>query len=127
MLSLRLGAQGALGMARLADAVLWFVTHVIYKPLAKDGLPSARLLYGDYLLDFLYDSAINNTMDRLQMFHNFLTARIIEYYFEPQLEAWCEEAGHRRTFFHFFCKQTWRISARFCTTEDIPHTPHKRN
>lgn len=99
-ISLRLGEQGAWGLARLADAILWLLTKSVYKPLVHLGVPPTRLWYGNYLLDFLYDPRINNTIDRLQMFHDFLTTGIIEYYSRPQLEAWFLEVGFPRMSFH---------------------------
>lgn len=113
------GDKGRWAMAHLIDAGLWLLTKAVYAPLAGIKGFKERLWYGEYFLDFLFDPGINNRMDRLQMYHDFLTTPIVEYYSRDQLQAWADEAGYRVCRFFFYRRQSWSLAAGYNKAEDF--------
>lgn len=116
---LRIGDWGRWRLAEGIDAVLWSLTKLVYGPLAMCGISEKKMWYGSYFLDFLFNERINNRMDRLQMYHDFLTSEIIEYYSRAQLEEWVKEAGYKRAEYFFYRKQSWSVAASFNLREDF--------
>jgi len=100
-------------MASMVDSALFFLTFLIYKPVDLFFKNKNKLWYGEYLMDFLFDPNINNRTDRLQMYHDFLTTRIIEYYSKKDLEMWVEKAGFKKAEYFFYRKQSWSVSASY--------------
>lgn len=113
------GDWGRWRMADLVDISLWLLTKGAYAPLTKIKGLKNRLWYAEYFLDFLFDPNINNRMDRLQMYHDFLTTPIIEYYSKNQLQAWAGNAGYKVDRLFFYRKQSWSMAASMNESEDF--------
>ncbi|MBF0128332.1 MAG: class I SAM-dependent methyltransferase [Magnetococcales bacterium] len=115
--SMRIGDWGRWRLADLVDALLWLLTHLVYRPLSFLPGVGRRLWYGEYFLDFLFDTNKNNRMDRLQVYHDFLTTEIVEYYSKAQLASWLKNEGFRKMICNFHRQQSWGIFASL-----DPHT-----
>lgn len=114
-----LGSRGRWVIATITDFLFWTLVNLVYRPLDRLLGIKDKLYYSEYLVDFLYVPAINGHVDRLQMYHDFLTTRIVEYYSRHELEDWFRAAGFKKISFHFYRKQSWSIAASFNADEDF--------
>lgn len=114
-----MGDWGRWRVADLADAFFWSLTNLIYRPLDRLFGIKDKLYYGEYFMDFLYVERFSNRVDRLQMYHDFLTTKIVDYYSEPQLRGWLESRGFKTISTHFYRKQSWSVAASLDTEEDF--------
>lgn len=114
-----IGDGGRWAVASIVDFLFWILTNIVYRPLDRLFGVKNRLYYGEYFMDFLYVASINSRMDRLQMYHDFLTTRIVEYYSRAELEDWFRAAGFKKISLHFYRKQSWSIAASFRADEDF--------
>lgn len=119
LFSKSIGDWGRWRLSATIDILLWMLVKILYYPLIAAGISRKRLWYGEYFSEFLFNSTINNRMDRLQMYHDFLTTEIIEYYSKPQLATWANEAGYRKVLFYHYRKQSWSVIASFNPWEDF--------
>lgn len=117
--SLKIGDWGRWRLGALIDIVLWLLTKCVYIPLLLLAVPKQRLWYGTYFIDFLFNPEINNRVDRLQMYHDFMTTDIIEYYSKSQLEQWVKEADYKTATFYFYRNQSWSVAACYHPKEDF--------
>lgn len=117
IISLKVGDKGRWFMAGVVDVMLFLLTYALYHPLNALFRIKNKLWYGEYLMDFLFDPKINNRTDRMQMYHDFLTTRIIEYYSKLQLEQWVAEAGFKKAEYFFYRKQSWSVAASYKAAE----------
>lgn len=118
-----IGDWGRWRVASVLDAAFWALTRLVYTPLSWLGLKS-KLWYSEYFMDFLYRADRSNRIDRLQMYHDFLTTQIADFYSREQLEAWCREVGFRKSILTFFRKQSWSVVASFDPNESFTGRPH---
>jgi len=107
------GDKGRWILANMVDNFLRCIVYFIYNPLLLLGVPKKVLFYGEYLIDFLFQPTVNNRMDRIQMYHDFLTTKIIEYYSYNQLLYWSKKVGYRKVLFLHYRKQSWSVLASF--------------
>lgn len=114
-----IGDWGRWVVAWIIDVLFWTLTNILYRPLDRLLGIKDKLYYGEYFMDFLYVPAINSSMDRLQMYHDFLTTRIVDYYSRAQLQDWFREVGFKKISLHFYRKQSWSIAASFRVDEDF--------
>jgi SAM-dependent methyltransferase len=114
-----IGDKGRWMVASVVDFLFWALTSAVYRPLDRLFGVKDKLYYGEYFMDFLYDSAFNNRVDRLQMYHDFLTTPIVEYYSRDELEEWFGAAGFKKISLYFYRKQSWSIAASFDGDEDF--------
>jgi len=114
-----IGDKGRWMVASVVDFLFWVLTNAVYRPLDRLFGIKGKLYYGEYFMDFLYDSVFNNRVDRLQMYHDFLTTRIVEYYSRNELEAWLRAAGFKKISLHFYRRQSWSVAASFDPDENF--------
>ncbi len=114
-----LGDRGRWRIAEFLDVCFWTLTNWVYKPLNYFFNIKHQLFYGEYLIDFLYMKKISNRIDRVQMFHDFITTEIAEYYSESELRTWLRANGFRKISLVFYRKQSWSVAASFNEKEDF--------
>lgn len=114
-----IGDWGRWRVAALLDTFFWSLTNLVYRPLDKMLGIKSKLFYGEYFMDFLYVSENSNRTDRLQMYHDFLTTTIVEYYSRDELNEWLGNLGFKKISLHFYRKQSWSVAASFDPDENF--------
>ena len=109
----RLGDWSRWRAAEAIDVFGWILTNLIYRPLDKSFGIKNKLYYGEYFMDFLYVKENSNRMDRLQMYHDFLTTKIVDYYSKDQIRNWLTALGFKKISIIHYRNQSWSVAASF--------------
>jgi len=118
-ISLRMSDKTRWSLAACIDLFLWLMATCVYSPMDRLFGIKDKLWYGEYFLDFLFVPHINNRVDRLQLYHDFLTSEIVEYYSRDQIEKWLNDAGFKNVYISFYRGQSWSVAASFDLNENF--------